>query len=85
MSKNKLDITVTVSDDDIRRLTRGGRWAKFRYLNSLRQRKLDRLEITAEEAHELEMAQAVYGPDWWHIYIGYQRLRWREAGARRRA
>lgn len=85
MSKSKPRVVVTFADDDIRRHTAGGLQSKFRYLNSLRQRVLDGLSLTSHEAHEIHMAQAVYGPEWWHIYIGYQRLQWREARARRRA
>lgn len=85
MSNSNPRVTVTISDNDIRRHTADGRWGKFRYLNALRQRSLDGLGVTATEAHDLQMAEAVYGREWWHIYIGYRRLLWREAQARRRA
>lgn len=85
MTHSKQHITITLSDDYIRRLTADGYWGKFRYLSSLRQRKLDGLELDSFDVHDLEMAEVVYGPDWWQVYPGYQRLQWREAAARRRA
>ena len=45
--------------------------SKHRYLRALRGRG----NLTAAETHELEMADAAYGPDWWMID---KERRWRE-------